>query len=531
MKIFCIGDSRTATTSFHEHAIQLGLKSIHHYDFIFSEKKLDKNTTSREDLYICLKEFIDNSGYQCFSDYPTRNYFLELSRDYPNALFVNTVRSTESWISSCKNYFHKAGLDVNYNKLLENHNLVEEQIKSNFDQADNFLEINICEEDPYQVSIKLNKFLGFPSDSVIIGHHNQSMKSNFGGVTLKSLANPAIDSIPKYDLEVPSNQFELYCFKSTTLSDLLSSLSKRDNKAILSEYGHAFLINDSTCGAQKILNGEVVDVARPMNHFVRRKKYLAAQGCKYILFIVPEKVSLAHHLLPKAFNPFKDEIADNILNKRLAHKLSESLDFCYDTTPYLQDVHNFSNILFRFDSHLNGLGCFYLYKYISEILKSTVCPEINNEFVDKTWLARIGTWNGDLLNHLSKEEFSLVKHAWRRNSKPLKAFGKSKPSEQFIEYYIKDESALNKIIDPLLHELHPSRSQYKFVNMDTNAAQVNACFIHDSAIDKLYQPFASTFRESYFYWNAHKLPPDNHQSFQSGNLFVEVYQERFLYSL
>ena len=126
---------------------------------------------------------------------------------------------------------------------------------------------------------------------------------------------------------------------------------------------------------------------------------------------------------------------------------------------------------------------------------------------------------------------SLVKHAWKRNSRPLKSFGGAKPSEQFIEYYIKDESALNKTIDPLLHELHPSRSQYKFENNNANVAQVNACFIHDSAIDKLYQPFASTFSESYFYWNAHKLPPEDHQSFRSGNLFVEVYQERFLYSL
>ena len=361
MKIFCIGDSRTATTSFHEHVVQLGLKSIHHYDFIFSENNLDKSLASREDLYLCLKKFIKNSDYQCFSDYPTRSYFLELSRDYPNALFVNTVRSTESWISSCKSYFQKAGLDINYDQLLKTHKHIEEQIRRNFDGSSNYLEVNICEEDSYDVSLKLNKFLGFPAASVTLGHHNQSIKSNFSGATFNLPESPEIDSTPKFNLEVPSNQFELYCYKVSTLNDLLLSLAKRDNKAILSEYGHAFLINDSTFGVQNILNGEDINVARPMNHFVNRKNYLASKGCKYMLFIVPEKVTLAHHMLPKAFKPFKENIANNILNHRLAHKLSKSLDFCYDTTPYLLDIHNFSNILFRFDSHLNSLGCFYLW--------------------------------------------------------------------------------------------------------------------------------------------------------------------------
>ena len=377
MKIFCIGDSRTATTSFHEHVVQLGLTSIHHYDFIFSENNLDKTTASRDDLYLCLKEFIESSDYQCFSDYPTRSYFLELSRDYPNALFVNTVRSTESWISSCKSYFQKAGLEIDYDQLLENHNHVEEQIRANFAKASNYLEINICENDAYQVSLELNKFLGFSAASVVIGHHNQSAKSNFSGVISKTLETSEADSTSKYDLEVPSNQFELYCYNASTLNDLLSSLANRDNKAILSEYGHAFLLNDSTIGVHKILNGMDVDATRSIQHFLSRKKYLASKGCEYILFIVPEKVTLAHKMLPKAFNSFKKDIADNVLNKRLAHKLSESLDFCYDTSAFLQDIHSFSNILFRFDSHLNSLGCFYLYKYISEIIQSTVCSEIN----------------------------------------------------------------------------------------------------------------------------------------------------------
>ena len=533
-KVFCIGDSRTGTTSFHEHAIQLGFTSIHHYEFIFGESGLCKASSSRDELYSCLKNFIDNAPYICFSDYPTREFFEELSIDYPDSLFINTTRSQESWIRSCRKYFTSAGLDINYEKLLSDHLSTEAEIRRHFDSvaASNYLDINICEGDIKSVSADLNSFLGFADSDVIIGHQNKSATSCFSGLVHESIDTTLSGKcVSRINLKRPSEQFSLYSFSVDSLDELINSLCRRPFKAVLSEHGHAFLINDSTEGIKKLLTGGTSNFSSAIRHFLRKKEYLNSRNCSYTLFIVPEKISLCHGKLPSIFEPYAKQIESNLREKRLAALLSSELDFCYDTFPYLSDIDSMGSIVHRFDSHLNGFGGYHLVCYIEEILSLTTCPALRPISKSSDWSARIGTWRGDLLAHLSKEEINLINYAWKRNSMPLHLPGNQGPSEQFIEYFIKTEGLLDVGIDYGLQALHKDRKQYIYKQRLIANELPNAFFLHDSAIDRVYAPLASMFNESNFYWHKHLLPPGNHQSLSQSTNFIEIYQERFLYSL
>ena len=72
-KVFCLGDSRTGTSSLSDFLISAGYNSIHYYldrvDF------LEENDDNYAENCFRLKHFIDSSGFDAFCDFPTRTYY------------------------------------------------------------------------------------------------------------------------------------------------------------------------------------------------------------------------------------------------------------------------------------------------------------------------------------------------------------------------------------------------------------------------------------------------------------------------
>ena len=101
MKIFCIGDSRTGTTSLHYFLKAAGFKSIHHYEWI---TKLPGVSSADEERDAVLA-FIMESSYEAFTDHPTRSYYKEITSVFPDALIINTTRSEKSLAASVSKYF------------------------------------------------------------------------------------------------------------------------------------------------------------------------------------------------------------------------------------------------------------------------------------------------------------------------------------------------------------------------------------------------------------------------------------------
>lgn len=88
-KIFCIGLSKTGTTSLHAALIRLGFTSVH---------------------YPMTLEQID--GCDAASDIPVASDFENLDNIYPGSKFIFTVRSLEEWLKSCENHFNHSSIDT-----------------------------------------------------------------------------------------------------------------------------------------------------------------------------------------------------------------------------------------------------------------------------------------------------------------------------------------------------------------------------------------------------------------------------------
>jgi hypothetical protein len=83
--IFCVGLSKTGTTSVHEAFGLLGLRSVH---------------------YPCARRMLDGdysalAGFDAASDIPVALRFEDLDRAFPGSRFVLTVRDEEPWLRSC----------------------------------------------------------------------------------------------------------------------------------------------------------------------------------------------------------------------------------------------------------------------------------------------------------------------------------------------------------------------------------------------------------------------------------------------
>lgn len=99
MKIFCIGLSRTGTSSLNNALNILGYRSKHYPVHI-----LNHDMTLRQES-ILLKQF------DAFSDTPIAICYKELDILYPNSKFILTVRDKNSWLTSCEKFFPTRKLD------------------------------------------------------------------------------------------------------------------------------------------------------------------------------------------------------------------------------------------------------------------------------------------------------------------------------------------------------------------------------------------------------------------------------------
>ena len=85
-KIFCIGLSRTGTTSLHRILLDLGFKSVHFCDFLIDDKP---------DFSKCI-------DFDAFGDTPIPLLYKDLDYKYPNSKFIITIRQKQGWLKSMK---------------------------------------------------------------------------------------------------------------------------------------------------------------------------------------------------------------------------------------------------------------------------------------------------------------------------------------------------------------------------------------------------------------------------------------------
>lgn len=170
MKIFGIGLSRTGTSSLSLAMEILGYKSKHY---------LSNNPISD----------IDNHDFLC--DMPIQTRYKTYDRIYPNSKFILTIRSKQSWLDSCRNYY----IDVNKTDFRYRYRIEQNGI-SGFDELifskkyddhlneiskyfklrqKNLLIFDICAGESWD---KLCKFLSKPIPNVSFPYENKYVKQN-----------------------------------------------------------------------------------------------------------------------------------------------------------------------------------------------------------------------------------------------------------------------------------------------------------------------------------------------------------------
>lgn len=92
MKVFGIGLSRTGTTSLNEALQILGWRSIHYPLDVTISDAIHKTLSCAE-------------KYEAVTDIPAALAWRDLSRRYPKAKFILTVRDEEAWIDSCRRWW------------------------------------------------------------------------------------------------------------------------------------------------------------------------------------------------------------------------------------------------------------------------------------------------------------------------------------------------------------------------------------------------------------------------------------------
>lgn len=139
MKIFCIGLSRTGTMSLCEALSILGFKTIHFSLGLFANGEIvDKKFKFTPELKLLpwqalerkreLKSinksfdpaFLDK--YEAFGDLPFPLYFKELESKFPDAKFIYTRRSEESWLKSMQWLYNDGA-------ILWKHGYMDDEIK------------------------------------------------------------------------------------------------------------------------------------------------------------------------------------------------------------------------------------------------------------------------------------------------------------------------------------------------------------------------------------------------------------------
>lgn len=215
-KVFCIGLSRTGTTSLSNILSDLGYNVIHYplqlfispelidikYKFDrtnkilkFQERKLNKQ----------IEKILKNSNYKnifqkynAFSDLPIPLYYKDLFYKFPNSKFIYTYREEESWIKSIEwnikvgfKYWNLGFLEeelmlqtygtikFDKKKLLSVYRHHHKSVSNFFSNKNyKFLSINI---DKNEMSYeRICKFLNLPIKNVKIKKENQQKKINLG---------------------------------------------------------------------------------------------------------------------------------------------------------------------------------------------------------------------------------------------------------------------------------------------------------------------------------------------------------------
>lgn len=500
-KVFVLGDSRTGTTTIHKFLKLAGFTSIHYF---FSESGVSEPAHADfENNWVKLRKFIDEGGYDAFSDYPIRTFYRNLFETYPDASYILTTRKdVETWRRSMEGFFTKFKITINIDGLTSAYNKVNADIRR-IAEAKGARLCDICiDDDAEKNGAILSEFLGLP-EPMSLGWEN---------------------STSAYDNSLWSTRVTLF---NTTSTDFLTYVKRITNpsKAMLSEYGWVYLINDSSdfldyCYGYMSWGDKNREKA--VATLSKRHADLRDQGITYLKFVVPEKPIIYPQYLPRIFEGH--EISEDRPAVKLAEACKEFLSY---PAPVLKDARSYGHVYFRGDSHANWLGAFFLYQHIIEKLNAAL--EKTDHWRSSPYLladfdASLVSYAGDIFSQLDKEMRGFFDGAWR----PLKLGDKANDKVEYLVRYTLSPAkrkAVRKPVEDDYLAVLGERETFRYSH--PNRKLPRAVIFRDSTADYLVEPLAEHFSESLFIWHKGQVYSDVIER-EKPDVVLHLMAERFV---
>lgn len=491
--VFVLGDSRTGTTTLHRYLQAMGLRSTHYF---FEQSGVTQ--PAHQDLpgnYKKLRTFIEGSGFVGFSDYPTRTFYRELIRDYPNAKFVLTVRKdTETWQRSMKNFFKKFSIDLDLEKLTVAHETENRKIRELF-QSSGVDSLEICIDDSNDENSKrLSAFFGL-NPQLQIGWENRTNDWNS---------------------EKWSERRRLLNASSSNPLEYVKQV-RADCKGLLSEYGWIYLINDGSDYPDYYFGRRQWgqrEFDRANQVLQTRVEKLESEGRKYCKIVIPEKSVVYPEFLPRVFE------AERMSSSRPASvlKAGGASNYWY-LDDHLIDAKSYGEVYFRGDSHTNWLGSWFVYEFIYRRIKQHFGSSIGPLLGLECFSNRTINYAGDLYGLLHEEDRYALNTTWGKPNYPNfltpSVLYELKPEFQSAER-VKPKNTWKRLGERPYFEYENSKSSLP-----------KAVIFRDSTCDFVVEPLAQHFSRSVFVWDKGFVYEDIIRQ-EKPDIVLHVMAERFL---
>lgn len=500
-KVFVLGDSRTGTTSLHQFLRRHGFRSVHYFvqqSGVSQPMHMEAAANARRVL-----DYVAESGFQCFSDYPTRLFWRELAEAHPDALFILTTRrDVATWRRSMAQFFATFEMQLNLDGLEQVHVQFNEAIRRHFAQhPSQFLEL-VIDDDGVENGARLCAFLGISPPTALTRENTSE------GASIDRLSSRA-------------NLFGSPAHPSEPVAQVLGQARRaiHQGKAMLGEFGWLYLVNDTNDFLSwqfglAAWSEEQAEAARQV--LLTRIALLKASGAQYRKFIVPEKSVVYREYLPLRFAGLQQ--SESRPAQLLARDLPEHV--CH-LDVFLKDARSWGQLYFRGDTHPNWLGAFLMYRHIQERLalaRLVPGPPLSLSALR----TEVAQYDGDLFTQLEPYQREVLDQHWGWMSGTA-AF------ELTLRLTLPAEQMKAKRISGPTPYLGRPTIRETLVYEQPNSNLPRAVIFRDSTMDFAHALLAQHFSRSVFVWFEGAVVAEVLEA-ERPDLVLHVMAERFVSS-
>ena len=291
------------------------------------------------------------------------------------------------------------------------------------------------------------------------------------------------------------------------------------NKAVLSEFGWVYLVNDANRFVQ-VQCGELLwsetESARAATTLAARESYARDVRATYHKFIVPEKSVVYPEYLPARL---RQMLSDRPRPAQIMQAKSPYIVSYLDQT--LKTAKALGLVYFRGDTHTNWLGAWIVYRQIISTIRSRLGSTVLETPVDlREMQPVIAAYDGDLFPQVDHRYLQQYKDAWY-------SAASGNGFEALLAWQLQPQHRkADQIAVPKTYtDWFKNRKTYVYERKDRRG--LRAVVFRDSTLDHCLDLIAQHFARTVFVWEGGHVFEDVVEA-ERPDIIVHVMAERFV---